>query len=364
MAAELVLASLIAGVTAYAVLAGADFGAGFWDLTAGGAERGARVRGMVKRSMGPVWEANHVWLIFVLVVFWTGFPTAFAAVMQTLYVPLFAAAVGIIFRGAAFALRGEAATIAEARAMGATFALSSVLVPFFFGAVIGAIASGQVPAAGEPGEPFSSWTNATSLYIGALAVATGAYLAAVFMAADSVRAGLDDLERAFRARALGAGAVAGALAIGGLFVVNEDAPALYDGLTSGGGLAMVIVSALAGLTTIGLVWTRRYEFARYAAVAAVAAIVIGWALAQQPDFLPGELTFDDAAAPNATLVALLVAIGVAAAIVGPALALLFGLTLRGRLDPEFHPIAAGDRAHDERATNQSDDPATGRQDRQ
>ena len=139
MTVDLVTAVLVIGVTAYAVLGGADFGAGFWDLTAGGAQRGARVRGLVKRSMGPVWEANHVWLIFVLVIFWTGFPEAFGAVMSTLYVPLFAAAVGIILRGVAFAVRGEAATIREARGFGATFALSSVLVPFFFGATIGAV---------------------------------------------------------------------------------------------------------------------------------------------------------------------------------------------------------------------------------
>src|SRR5215210_3359955 len=102
MLADLALVVLIVSLSAYAVLGGADFGAGFWDLTAGGARRGARLRGMVKRSMGPVWEANHVWLIFVLVVFWTGFPDAFGPVMETLYVPIFLAGVGIIFRGAAF----------------------------------------------------------------------------------------------------------------------------------------------------------------------------------------------------------------------------------------------------------------------
>src|SRR5215210_9136751 len=124
--AEICLGLVVVGITAYAVLGGADFGAGFWDLTAGGDRRGGPVRGMVQRSMSPVWEANHVWLIFVLVVFWTAFPVAFGSVTSTLYVPLFAAAVGIIFRGAAFALRGEAATIAEARALGTVFALSSV----------------------------------------------------------------------------------------------------------------------------------------------------------------------------------------------------------------------------------------------
>jgi Cytochrome bd terminal oxidase subunit II len=176
MLEDLAVTVLIIGLTAYAVLGGADFGAGFWDLTAGGAERGARIRGMVKRSMGPVWEANHVWLIFVLVIMWTCFPHAFGPVMETLYVPLFLAAVGIIFRGAAFALRGEAATISEARALGATFAMSSVLVPFFLGAAVGAVASGQVTVDGSAGGEFESWTNATSLYAGALLSGRGSGL--------------------------------------------------------------------------------------------------------------------------------------------------------------------------------------------
>ena len=355
MTVDLILATLFAGLTAYAVLGGADFGAGFWDLTAGGAERGARVRGMVKRSMGPVWEANHVWLIFILVIFWTAFPDAFAAVMETLYVPLFIAGVGIILRGTAFAVRGEAATIAEARAMGGVFALSSVLVPFCFGAVIGAIASGQVtiePGAGDA----ASWTGPTSILVGVLAVATGAFLAAVFLAGDSARSELPDLVAAFRARALAAGAVAGVLAIAGLFVVREDAPALYDGLTSGAGLAAVIASALAGLATLALVWVGRFELARFAAAAAVGAVVVGWGLAQSPDLLPGVLTIDAAAAPDETLVPLLIGVVIAVAVVVPSLALLFRLALAGRLETEFRPITTGDHppeaGHDRREERQ------------
>src|ERR671922_2373788 len=187
MRPELCLGVMMLGLTAYAVLGGADFGAGFWDLTAGGAERGARLRGLVKSSMGPVWEANHVWLIVVLVVLWTCFPRAFGPLMETLYVPLFLAAVGIILRGAAFALRGEAATIAEARLLGATFALSSLLVPFFLGCAIGAVASGQVPAEGDPGDAWGSWTGTTQIFVGLLAVVTGTHLAAVFLGADSER---------------------------------------------------------------------------------------------------------------------------------------------------------------------------------
>jgi cytochrome bd ubiquinol oxidase subunit II len=342
MLADLAAGLLVLGMSAYLVLGGADFGAGFWDLTAGGAARGARVRGMIKFAISPVWEANHVWLIFVLVVFWTAFPVGFGSVVSTLYVPLFAAALGIILRGAAFALRGEAATIAEARALGATFAFSSVLVPFFLGAAVGGIASGRVPVGNASGDALMSWWNSTSVLVGVLTVAVGAHLAAVFLAADSVRAGQPDLVRAFRARALGSGLVAGCLAIAGLIVVRDDARSLYDGLTSGGGLALVIVSAVAGLVTLALEWRSRFEWARYTAAVAVGAIVAGWAVAQRPDLLPGELTLEQAAASDATLVTLLVSVGVGMLVLVPALRYLFRLVLRGDLDTEYHPLAAGD----------------------
>jgi cytochrome d ubiquinol oxidase subunit II len=336
---DVMLALLIIALSAYAVLGGADFGAGFWDLTAGGAQRGARLRGLVKRSMGPVWEANHVWLIAALVIMWTCFPHAFGPLMETLYVPLFLAAAGIILRGAAFALRGEAATIGEARALGATFALSSVLTPFFLGCTIGAVASGVVPAQGDSDIPFSSWTGTTALWIGVLAVATGAYLAAVFLAGDAVRADLPDLATAFKKRALGAAAVTGALAISGLFVVKSDAPDLYDGLTSGAALVAVVASALAGVITLWLIWTNRFEIARYTSGVAVGATLTAWALAQRPDFLPGAVTLKQAAAGNSTLIATLIALVLALAIIIPSLAMLFRLSLDDSLKEGFHPIA-------------------------
>jgi cytochrome d ubiquinol oxidase subunit II len=343
MLIDLMLGLLIVALAAYAVLGGADFGAGFWDLTAGSAERGARLRGLVKRSMGPVWEANHVWLIAVLVIMWTCFPHAFGPLMETLYVPLFLAAVGIIMRGAAFALRGEAATIAEARALGATFALSSVLVPFFLGCAIGAVASGVVPADGDPSIPFSSWTGGTALWTGALAVATGAYLAAVFLGGDAVRADLPDLTAAFKKRALGAAAVTGLLAISGLFVVKSDVPHLYDGLTSGAALVAVIASALAGVVTLWLIWANRFEVARYSSGVAVGATLAAWALAQRPDFLPGAVTLKQAAAGDATLLATLVVLVLALAVIIPSMALLFRLSLDDSLKEPFEPITGTKR---------------------
>jgi cytochrome d ubiquinol oxidase subunit II len=347
MLADLALAVLIVALSAYAVLGGADFGAGFWDLTAGGAERGARMRGLIKRSMGPVWEANHTWLIVVLVIMWTCFPRAFGPLMETLYVPLFLAGVGIILRGAAFAVRGEAATISEARVLGAVFALSSVLTPFFLGCAIGAVASGQVPADGDPGTPFAAWTNSTSIFVGLMAVVSGAYIAAVFLAGDASRLGLSDLAAAFRRRALGAAVIAGAFAIGGLAVVEADAPELFDGLTSGLGLATVIASALIGVVTIGLIWTNHFEIARYTSGAAVGAILVGMAVAQSPDFLPGEVSFQEAAAGDATLIATLIALVLALAVIVPSLWWLFKLTLEGKLSEALQPIAPLGRPEDE-----------------
>jgi cytochrome d ubiquinol oxidase subunit II len=336
--AEVCLGLALLALTAYAVLAGADLGAGFWDLTAGGAARGGRVRGMIQRSMSPVWEANHVWLIFLLVVLWTAFPVFFGSMMSTLYVPLFGAALGIIFRGTAFAVRGQAATIAEARVFGAVFASSSVLVPFCFGAAIGGIASGDVPVGNALGAPIASWTSPTSILIGVLAVVSCAYISAVYLAADAQSADIPDMVEAFRWRALGAGVVAGAIAIGGLAVLHSDARDLYDGLTSGGGLVFVILSAVIGVVTLGLVWTRRLSIARFTSAAAVVCITVGWAFAQSPYLLPGHLTLDQAAAGNSTLAALLISVAFGLCVLLPSLFYLYRLVLKGTLHQEFEPL--------------------------
>jgi cytochrome bd ubiquinol oxidase subunit II len=345
---EVPLILMLAGLTAYVVLGGADFGAGLWQLTGGG-ERGRAIREHAHRAMGPVWEANHVWLIFVLVVCWTAYPTAFGSIASTLAVPLFVAGIGIILRGTAYALRSGTATPREQRIVEVTFAISSILTPFALGAVVGAIASGRVPVGNAAGDLATSWLNPTSALVGTLTVATAAYLAAVYLAADAVRAGHGDLARAFRARALVTGVVAGAIALAGLAVVREDARPIWDGLTSGGGLAAVIVSGVAGMATAWLVWRRRFEPARYAAAVAVGAVVAGWALAQRPDILPG-LTIDEAAAGRSTLIAILVAAAIGAVVLIPSLALLYGLVLRGRFEAEPRPLEVP------RSEGRADDP--------
>jgi cytochrome bd ubiquinol oxidase subunit II len=328
--AELPLLLALVGLAAYVVLGGADFGAGVWYMLLPG-ERRRPLRDHTYHAMGPVWEANHVWLIFVLVVVWTAYPRLFGAMFSTLYVPLFVAALGIILRGACYALRGAVADPREERILGALFGLSSVLTPFALGAAIGGVASGRVLLGNAAGDAIDSWLNPTSILVGVLAVATGAYLAAVWLTGDAARAGRDDLVAAFRTRALATGAVAGALAIGGLFVLRSDADRIYDGLTSGWGLTAVLASVAAGAATLLLVARRRLEPARWSAAVAVAAVVAGWALAQQPQLLPG-LTVEQAAAGDATMVALLLSLAVGAVILIPSLALLFGLVLRGRFD--------------------------------
>ena len=328
--ADVPLAFVLTGLVFYIVLAGPDFGAAIWQLTARQDEEGDRLRDLGHEAMAPVWEANHVWLIFVLTVLWTTYPTAFGSIASTLCVPLFIAGLGIVVRGAAYALRAGTAGVGEARRIDMASALSSVLTPFALGAALGGIVSGRVPVGNAAGSLVTSWLNPTSAVTGLLAVVTSAYLAAVFLCADAVRLGEDDLAGPMRRRALGAGLIAGALAAGGLLVLREDAYPIYHGLVHGDGRPALIASAAAGVATLGLVVVRRYEPARYTAAAAVAAIVVGWALAQQPELLPG-LTIHQAAAPRATLVAVIIAVLAGGAIVFPSLALLFRLTLGGTL---------------------------------
>ena len=209
---ELPLLFALIGLAFYTVLAGADFGAGWWQLTAGNGPDADSIRDHAHQAMGPVWEANHVWLIFVLTVVWTAYPSAFGSIASTLSIPLFIAAVGIIFRGTSYALRAGASTARELRAIDTVFALSSILTPFALGAAVGGIASRRVPVGNAAGDQFSSWLNPTSLLIGVLAVATAAYLAAVFLCADAARLGETTLEQKFRMRALAAGLVGGAIA--------------------------------------------------------------------------------------------------------------------------------------------------------
>jgi cytochrome d ubiquinol oxidase subunit II len=335
-----ILAVMWAAVTAYALLGGADFGAGIWDLLAGGRAAGAPRRALIQHAIGPVWEANHVWLIFVLVLMWTAFPAAFAAVSSTLYVPLTAIALGVIARGAAFAFRKAIDRPWAQRLFGAAFAFSSVVTPWFLGAAAGAVAAGRVPPGLARGPAIGSWLNPVSAVTGTFAVAACAFLAASYLAADARRAGDPALTAWFRRRARASGLVVGACSAAGLLVLHADAPATYGRLT-GHALPLVAAAAAAGIAALALAGRGWLVPLRLAAAAAVAAVLWAWGAAQYPYLLtpgpaprgqPGHaaagLTVAGAAAPGATLAATLICVAIGGALVLPSLGWLLVLAQR------------------------------------
>ncbi|MCQ6555500.1 cytochrome d ubiquinol oxidase subunit II [Streptomyces sp. C10-9-1] len=336
--ADLVAWVLVLAVLAYACGGGADYGAGFWDLLAGGARRGRRPRALIDHSVGPVWEVNNVWLIFVLVVMWTGFPAMFQAVFTVLWVPLALAAAGLVLRGAGFAFRKPTRRLAERRVYGAAFAIASVLTPYFLGAAVGGVASGRVAPGGSAS--VSAWTNPTSVLAGLMTVAAAAFLGAVFLSGDARTYGDPDLVGYFRRRALGTLVALAALAGVGIVLTRDDAPYVHERLTGGWGLALVGAAALCALAAAWLLVRDAPTLpTRAAAVGSVGAVVVAWGLAQRPYLLPTSLTVAEGAGAEATMGWLVVVSLVSVVLVGPALVLLYRLDSRGELLPD--PLLSG-----------------------
>ena len=333
MIADAVGGILLASVTLYAVLGGADFGGGLWDLLAGGDRRGREPRRLIEESITPVWEANHVWLVFALVIFWTAFPDAFAAVVTVAALPLWLALAGIVLRGAGFAFRKEVSGPGAQRVLGAAFAFSSLLTPFFMGTVIGAIATGQVPADASHAS-LPAWTSATSLLTGLVFVGACGYLAAVYLVGEAARRGDRRLRAYFTRRAEAAGIVTGALSLATLAELHTSNAALYSRLT-GRALPLVILAGLCGLAVLALLTAGRLRGVRVIAAVGVAAVIWGWGVAQYPVLLPGtNVTLSNAGAPHATLVAIVVLFVAAVLIVGPSFGLLFSLQGRRLLNAD------------------------------
>ncbi|MDQ0954765.1 cytochrome d ubiquinol oxidase subunit II [Streptomyces phaeochromogenes] len=330
MTADLVAVVLLLAVTAYASAGGTDYGAGFWDLTAGGADRGKRPRWLIDHAMAPVWEVNNVWLIFVFVILWTGFPSFFQTVFSALWLPLALAAVGLVLRGAGFAFRKASRRLVGRRLYGAVFAVSSLVTPFFLGVAVGAVASGRVAAGAEA--TADAWSNPTSLMIGLLAIATTAFLGAVFLTGDARRFEASDLIGYFRRRALASLVVLAALAVITLFVLADDAPHVSHGLTHGAGLVFAVIAGVAALATAWLMMRTPGNWARVTAVGAVASGVIAWGMAQRPYLIPTSLTVADGAGASGTLTWLLVVTLVALVVVVPAVVLLYWLDTHGELE--------------------------------
>jgi cytochrome bd ubiquinol oxidase subunit II len=350
-----VAAILFVVIAAYALFGGADFGGGIWDLVAGGAERGKAPRELIDESITPVWEANHVWLIFILVLLWTAFPVAFAAIMTALFVPLSLSLLGIVLRGVGFAFRHTAQRLQTERLTGAIFASASLITPFFMGTVVGAVATGQVPVH-PTGNVLAAWTSTTAILTGLLFVAACAYISAVFLVPEAQQRGQQDLMRYFSLRATAAGVVTGGLAGGTFAELSVSTPYVYHRLT-GIALPLVAVSIAAGIAVLGMLWVRWHHpvFLRATGAIAVATVVWGWGLAQYPYLFPTSLSLEAGTAPTGTLVAEFVVAGLAVLLVAPGFALLYFLQQRRMLtaadsDAELRLAAQLQPAHPGRST--------------
>ena len=339
MIAATVGAILLATVTLYGILGGADFGGGLWDLLAGGDRRGRVPRTLIDESITPVWEANHVWLVFALVIFWTAFPDAFASVMTVAAVPIWLAVAGIVLRGAGFAFRKEVTRLSLERALGATFAFSSLLTPFFMGAVIGGIADGQIPDR-HTQSSLAAWTQPTSVLTGFLFVGACGYLAAVYLIGEAARRGDHRMQAYFTRRAQAASVLAGALSLATLAALHSSDPTLYHRLT-GRALPLVILAGVCGVAVLVLLSIGRPRGVRVLAALGVAAVVWGWGVAQYPVLLPGTtVTLSNAGAPQSTLTAIVVLFVALVVLIGPSFGLLFALQGRQLLQAGEVPVLA------------------------
>jgi cytochrome d ubiquinol oxidase subunit II len=319
---ELIAGILWFALTAYAVLAGADFGGGVWDLFASG-PRANEQRTAIAEAMGPVWEANHVWLIFMITGLFTAFPLTFGVLALALNIPLTIALVGIVLRGASFAFRAHGAeAVGPSSPWGVVFGVASIITPFFLGTAAAAVASGSIhaPNGHLTSGFFAGWTTPLAIVIGLFSLAICAYLAATYLMVENEDG--PDLLADFRHRAIAAAFVSGALALLALAISYFDGRMLLEALTGRGRLFFVL-ALLNGPLALWAVWRWHPRIARVAVIGQVVLVLWAWAIGQGPYLVPPDLLIAETAAPAATLNAMLVVITIGGLILIPSLWLLF-----------------------------------------
>jgi cytochrome d ubiquinol oxidase subunit II len=325
MSAALLLAgAVVVSLNAYVLLGGADFGGGVWDLFARGPRR-HRQRELIAHALSPVWEANHVWLILVVVLLFTCFPAAFSRLMISLHIPLTLVLLGIVLRGSAFTFRSYGGDDEPAqRRWGRVFSIASVVTPLLLGVSVGTIAAGRVrPPAGGAFAPdyVTPWLSTFAASVGLFTLALFAFLAAVYL---TVEATDPELQEDFRRRALGAGLCVFGGALVTLLLAWREAPLVWHALVRGPrAIPLHLLTAVSATMAFWALWRRRFRLARVAAAAQVTFILWGWALAQYPYLIPPSLTIEDAAAPAVTLRLTLWALGVGTVVLLPSLWYLF-----------------------------------------
>ena len=323
-----VLAAMLVwfALVAYGVFGGADFGGGIWDLMAGG-PTAERQHDLITEAMGPVWEANNVWLIFVIVGAFTAFPVVFSSLSVALFIPLTAALVGIVLRGAAFVFRAHGAEATGVTWIwGRIFSASSVITPFLFGMCGAAIASGAIRVQNGVVQAgfWSTWTTPFAFACGAFALGLCACLAATYLTVEAEARQDVEMVALFRGRALIAGAVAAAVGAIALALASGDAPYLWHGLI-GRGLIFTLGAMLIGVATAITLILGRYRAARIALMLEITSILVAWAVAQAPDLIVPDVTIASAASPSVTLSAFLISSAVGMVIFLPSLWLLFAV---------------------------------------
>ena len=310
---------------AYAVFGGADFGAGVWDLLAFG-PNAERKHKLIDEALGPVWETNHVWLVFLVVGLFSAFPTPFSVIVIVLFIPLTLALIGTVLRGAAFVFRTHGLRSEKPwfRMWSRIFSFSSVLTPFFLVLSAAAVASGQIRARGVPIETNlgSLWLTPFALTIGLMAVALCATLAAIFLTVEATNNKETELAEAFRWRGLIAGALTALLGALGLLLSSSYAPLLWRGMV-GHTLPLVIATMLIGLGAAATLFFRYYALARVLIVAETAFMLGSWGVSQIPYLLPPDVTVDGGAGAPSTLLLLLIGIIIGMALVLPSIWFLF-----------------------------------------
>ena len=325
---EIIAALIVVALCAYVITGGADFGGGVWDLLASGPRR-EQQRELISQSLAPIWEANHVWLIVVVVMLFTAFPSAFSTIAIYLHIPLTIMLVGIVARGSAFVFRSYGARTESARhRWGTVFAVASTITPIFLGICVGTLASGRVGRVleGSFAEGFIlPWIGVFPFAVGLFALTLFAFLAAVYLA----RGSSGELQEDFRRRALAAGVALFVMAAAALVASYIEAERVALGITRTPiGIAVQLVTAVFAVTALWALWTRRYGLARVAAAAQAISILWGWAFAQFPDIVPGSLSIKAAAAPRETLELLAIGLALGVLILVPALRYLFKLFAR------------------------------------
>jgi cytochrome bd ubiquinol oxidase subunit II len=316
-------AAIFVALTLYFLLGGADFGGGVWDLLARG-PRAADQRRAVEAAIGPIWEANHVWLILVVVVLFTAFPPAFAAISVALHVPLTLFVLGVVLRGAAFAFRGlDTRGDQHQRRWGLMFSMASTIAPLLLGTMVGALVSGRIRITSEivQGSFFTPWLAPFPITVGFFALALCAFLAATYLTVEVTDG---PLREDFRRRALAAGAAVGLLALVAFALSSAGAPRVREALVMRRwSWPFHLLTAAAAVTALAALFRRRYPLARAAAAAQTVLILLGWALAQYPFMVVPDLTLAQAAASERVQRLLLIALLCGLPVLIPSLVVLF-----------------------------------------